>query len=137
MSKRNKYIFTIILVAAIGWMVADSFLQPGIKDLDGDFKELAFIRNEQNTGPVIRIYAVSLKDTLWSSMKKYGNYMPHTKYGVTRVYFFLDKKSLPAKADLSLDADNISEKYKPLCIGRYEKNIMGKVLLTPYPFNSH
>ena len=137
MSKRNKYIITIILVAAIGWMVADSFLQPGIKDLDGDFKELAFIRNEQNTGPVIRIYAVSLKDTLWSSMKKYGNYMPHTKYGVTRVYFFLDEKSLPAKADLSLDADNINEKYKPLCIGRYEKNIMGKVLLTPYPFNSH
>jgi hypothetical protein len=136
MSKRNKYIFSMLLVVGISWMIADSFLQPGIKDLDGDFKELAFIRNEQNTGPVVRIYAVSVKDTVWGAMEAYGNYMPHTKYGVTRVYFSLNNNPLPGKADLSIEGDNLDEKYKSFCIGRYEKNIMSKALLTRYPFNS-
>lgn len=136
MSKKTKYLFFGIILAGIGWMVSDAFLQPGVDDLKGDLKELAFVRNEQNTGPIVRIYAVSVKDTLWSSMNSYGNYMPHTKYGITRVFYFLDDTPLPGIEDLDISGDNLSDKYKSYCIARYEKNMMGNVLLTRYPFKN-
>jgi hypothetical protein len=134
MSKRNKYLLGGISVLLILWMLADSFLQPGVKDLKGDFKELAFIRNEQNTGPIIRIYAVSVKDTLWNDMKQYGNYMPHTKYGTTKVYYFLNMPSLPE--GLTLTNENIADKYKSLCVARYEKDVMSQENFQSYPFRN-
>lgn len=134
MNKRTKYIFAAVVIVIVGWMIADSFLQPGTADLKGDLKELAFVRNEQNTGPVIRIYAVSLQDTLWNSMQSYGNYMPHTKYGLTRVYFFLNNGPLPKSGDLSVEADNLPDNLKAACVAVYEKNVMGKVSLIRYPF---
>ncbi|HEY0900163.1 MAG TPA: hypothetical protein VGD90_12580 [Sphingobacteriaceae bacterium] len=128
----KKYaIFSVILLAA-AWMIWDAVKQPGVQDLKGDFKELVFVRNEQNTGPVVRIYAVSVNDTLWQEMEKYGRYMPHTKYGVTKVYFF--KAGSPAPQQVSLEGDNIPEEFKPGCIGRYEKNAMGQIVLSKYPF---
>ena len=71
-------------------MVYDSFSQRGMKDLKGNFKEVNFYRNEQNTGPVVRIYTVTIADTIWDEMETYGDYMPYTKYGNTKVYYFLN-----------------------------------------------
>lgn len=129
----KKYLIIVLVVVALIWMVWDAIKQPGVQDLKGDFKELAFTRNEQNTGPVVRIYAVSVKDTLWNEMEQYGNYMPHTKYGVTRVYFFINGK--PAPEHLSLEGENIEDNFKPYCIARYEKNAMSQTYLSRYPFN--
>lgn len=128
----KKYLIIGAVVAALVWMVSDAVMQPGVDDLRGDFKEVTFTRNEQNTGPVVRVYAVTLKDTLWAEMEKYGNYMPHTKYGITRVYFFLEDK--PAPNRLFLEGDNLDDRFKQYCVARFEKNAMSQTYLSRYPF---
>ncbi len=128
---KNKHILFIIAAGALLWMLADALSQPGIKDLKGNFKEIKFIRNEQNTGPVIRLYIVSVKDTLWDEMETYGNYMPYNKYGTTKIYFFREGSILPDT--LFLEAGNFPEKYKPYCIGIYQKNAMSQVSVIKQP----
>lgn len=123
-------IFAAIIV--IGYILWTSLSQPGPQALSGNFKELAFVRNEQNTGPVIRAYAVSVGDTLWHEMNQYGEYMPYTKYGTTTVYFFLNFN--PSPASLSLTKGIMDEKFKVYCIAKYEKSTMGQVSLLRFPF---
>ncbi|MHC2992027.1 hypothetical protein OB13_10670, partial [Pontibacter sp. HJ8] len=82
-SKSTKYTLLAISAALVIWFIYDSFSLPSVDDLKGDFKEVAFYRNENNTGPIVRIYAVTVADTLWKEMQAYGDYMPHTKYGNT------------------------------------------------------
>lgn len=118
-----------ILVLTIMW---ESFSQPGVQDLEGDFKRVAFAKNENNTGPVHRAYAVSTADTLWLEMEKYGNFMPHTKYGTTRVYFFHHSSPVPEK--LIIGKENLPKAYHEYCLARYEKNSMGQVSFVKYPY---
>lgn len=130
--KKNKiyiYIFSILLAAIMIW---NAISTPGVKDLEGNLKEIAFIRNEQNTGPIVRIYAVSIDEENWESMEKYGNYMPHTKYGTTRVYYFLSKN--PFKGTLQMEGEAIEKVYQQNCIALYEKNGMSQVSFRRYPF---
>lgn len=129
-----KYIILTLFLIVLLWMVTDVLMQPGIRDLKGEFKELAFVRNEQNTGPVVRIYAVSVKDTLWGEMQKYGNFMPHNKYGNTKVYFFLN--NTPAPNQLLLENGHFGSEYKNYCIGVYEKNAMGQTTFSRFPFTN-
>lgn len=118
-----------ILVLSIFW---NSFSQPGVQDLEGDFKRVAFFKNENNTGPVERIYAVTITDTLWGEMEKYGAYMPHTKYGNTKVYFFLEKD--PAPELLMPGQENFEQRFREYCLARYEKDAMGQVAFVKDPF---
>ena len=122
---KTKYLLTIVVLAGLGWMLKDSFTQPGVKDLKGDFTEAAFYRNENNTGPVLRVYAVRVSDTLYREMLAYGNLMPHTKYGTTTVYFF--RSNLPVPKSLKGDEPHFEQVFQPNCIGVYEKNGMSKV----------
>ncbi len=133
MKKYKVYILvaSVLIVSAIVW---NTITEPGIKDLKSEFKEVAFIRNEQNTGPVIRIYAVSLKTENWEEMKQYGNYMPHTKYGTTRIYFFLNNSDIPE--ELNFGDVNIPERYKKNCIAIYEKDGMSQSSIRKYPFQN-
>ena len=133
MKKYKGYILiiSVIIIIAIVW---NTITEPGIKDLKSDFKELAFIRNEQNTGPVIRIYAVSLNSENWEEMEQYGNYMPHTKYGTTRIYFFLNKGAFPN--ELKFGEINIAEQYRENCIAIYEKDGMSQSSIRRYPFKN-
>ncbi len=133
MKKYKAYILllSVLIIIAIIW---NAITEPGIKDLKSDFKEVAFIRNEQNTGPVIRIYAVSLNSEDWKEMEQYGNYMPHTKYGTTRIYFFLNNSDIPE--ELNFGEVNIPEKYKKNCIAIYEKDGMSQTSIRKYPFNN-
>ena len=134
MKKYKIYILviTLLIIIAIIW---NTISEPGIKDLKSDFKEIAFIRNEQNTGPIIRIYAVSMKAENWEEMERYGNYMPHTKYGTTKIYFFLNSSEVPE--NLNFGAINISEHYQKNCIAIYEKDGMSQRSIRRYPFNKH
>ncbi|WP_256011581.1 hypothetical protein [Desertivirga xinjiangensis] len=134
MSFKRKYFILVPVIVGLLWMIKDSFTQPGTSDLKGNFEELDFKRNEQNTGPVIRIYAVSVADTLWNEMEQYGKLMPHTKYGTTRVFFF-KRGNFPKGVDISLDGDNINNDLKRSCLARYEKNAMGQTFLSKYPFS--
>ena len=133
MKKYKAYILllSVLIIIAIIW---NAITEPGIKDLKSNFKEIAFIRNEQNTGPVIRIYAVSLNSEDWKEMEQYGNYMPHTKYGTTRIYFFLNNTDLPE--ELSFGEINIAEQYRKNCIAIYEKDGMSQTSMRKYPFKN-
>jgi hypothetical protein len=132
LSKKVKYILLGLVVFLVGYMVYDAGSEPGIKDLKGSYKEVAMYRNENNTGPIVRIYAVIVKDTLWDEMQKYGDFMLYTKYGTTRVYFFPEGQ--PAPTQISPKKPNFDKKYEQSCLAMYEKDAMSQVTFRRKPF---
>ncbi|HEY4652303.1 MAG TPA: hypothetical protein VIG72_12860 [Pontibacter sp.] len=127
-----KHLLIAAAAILIIWFIYDSFSQPGTDDLPGDFKEVAMYRNENNTGPIIRVYAVTVNDTLWKEMQAYGDLMPHTKYGNTKVYFFL--KGSPVPEQVTAGGQHIPAPYQQYSIARYEKDAMSQVTFSRYPF---
>lgn len=127
----KKLGIALVIVILIGWMLKETFTQSGIKDLKGGFTEVASYRNENNTGPVQRIYAVMVKDTANAQLKEYGDLMPHNKYGSTKVYYFLDGTSAPT--NLSPGDINFETKFNANCFALYEKSAMGNVGLLKWP----
>ncbi|TKC04623.1 hypothetical protein FA048_19370 [Pedobacter polaris] len=133
MRNRKQSIFIIVIVVLIiGWMLKDTLSQGGIEDLKGGFKEVASYRNENNTGPVQRIYAVTVKDTADAQLIDYGNLKPHNKYGNTKVYYFLEGASVPSL--LSPGEINFDAKYNSSCFALYEKSAMSNFGLVKNPF---
>jgi|SRR5690606_40126689 len=132
--KANYLIYSIflIVVVLIIWIGMDTFSQPGISDLKGNYSEVSKFRNENNTGPVIRVYAVYAADSLWEDMEAYGNYMPHTKYGVTRVFFFSNLSHTPR--EVGPDPPYFDKEYQMYCMAEYVKSPMGGVSMKKYPF---
>lgn len=129
MKKIGIGLFVLVLIT---WMLKDTFKSSGIDQLKGGFTEIAKYRNENNTGPVQRIYAVTVKDTAQAELLKYGNAMPHTKYGNTKVYFFLSAQDAPKK--LYPGKVNFESQFNTLCFARYEKSAMGNVGLVKWPY---
>ena len=133
--KLNKKHFLLGLAfLSLTWIIIDFLRQPGPESLKGGFVEKAFVRNEQNTGPVLRIYVATVKDTLWTEMETYGNYKPHTKYGTTIVYFFLEGAPVPSKINIE-GAHHINPEFQKYCVAEYKKSPMGQVILNKRPFN--
>lgn len=132
MRLNKKHLIGSFAVILFLYLIYDSFFQPSEKDLKGNLTEVSFFRNEQNTGPIIRIYAVTVSDTLWKEMQTYGDYKPHNKYGNTKVYFFLN--SGPAPTELYEGSKNFDEQYQENCIAKYEKGTMSQVVLVKHPF---
>jgi hypothetical protein len=129
-NKKTYLLIAVLLIIAV--MIWNVVNEPGIRDLKGNFKEISFIRNEQNSGPVIRIYAVTVEGKPWNEMEQYGNYMPHTKYGITRIFFFPEDESHPSK--LVIGEKNIPEAMAENCLAIYEKDGMGQVSFRQYPY---
>ena len=127
-----KHILILVSVILIAWFIYDTVSIPGVDDLKGDFKEEAFYRNENNTGPIIRIYAVSVNDTLWQEMQAHGDLMPHTKYGNTKIYYFLNSKPLPTK--VFPGDENFEARFQEFAVAKYEKDAMGQVSFVRYPY---
>jgi hypothetical protein len=132
LTKPIKLVILLALASLIGYIIFDSVSQPNVGDLKGNFKEVALYRNPNNTGPVVRIYAVTVQDTLWDEMEKYGNLMPYTKYGNTKAYFFREGK--PAPSQLSPEGGNFDISFRPNCLAVYEKDANGQVSLVREPF---
>jgi hypothetical protein len=65
-------------------------------------------------------------------MQAYGDYMPHTKYGNTKVYFFLNNQ--PAPEQVQPGQENFEQQYQQYNVARYEKDAMGQVSFLKYPF---
>ncbi len=130
--KKLFYFIGGIVLILIVWISAETLTQQGVVDLKGEFKEMAFYRNENNTGPVIRVYVVYTTDSLWSEMREYGDFMPHTKYGNTKVFFFTDKATTPSS--IQGKEPYFKEEFQTSCIAKYEKTAMGEVRFTKYPF---
>lgn len=118
------YLIALTVIGLVCYIVWDSLTQPGIGDLKGSYEEVAFYRNENNTGPIVRIYAVTVGDTLWDEMEKYGAFMPHSKYGNTKVYFF-QESNYPQQ--VFPGEENFDAQYRDECLAIYEKDAMGKV----------
>lgn len=128
----TKIIFTLLVLALVGWILKDTFTQSGIEDLKGGFTQKASYRNENNTGPIQRIYAVAVKDTTGAELVKYGNLMPHNKYGNTKVYFFLADGQIPSQ--LFPGTENFDKQYQASCYALYEKGAMGNFGVSRNPF---
>ncbi|MGA0560688.1 hypothetical protein ACO2Q8_28745 [Larkinella sp. VNQ87] len=134
-SKRVKYLLIGLVVALIDYIIYDAGSEPGIDDLKGQYKEVALFRNENNTGPIIRIYAVTVSDTTrWEDMQKYGDLMLYTKYGTTKVFFFPEGKPVPT--ELSPRRPHFDAKFEPYCLAMYEKDAMSQVTFQRKPFEA-
>jgi len=121
----RKIILISAVIILVIIMVYNSLSQPGIKDLKTNFKEITAIRNEQNTGPIIRYYIVTVDRMNKMDIKTYGDFMPHTKYGNTRVYFF--DKNKPFPNSVGLFEPYFDAKFNRFCVAVYEKSGMGDV----------
>ena len=124
--RKYRVAFILIVGLLVVVMLWQSFSQPSVSDLKGGFTEVASYRNENNTGPVIRVYIVTVADPENAEMEAYGNYMLHTKFGNTKVYFF--PEGSPTPTEVSGGDVNFSAEYNPHYIGKYEKNASGLVL---------
>lgn len=113
-----------MIVGVVAYVLSTTFSQPGISDLKADFKEVAFYRNENNTGPITRVYAVTVSDTAWEEMEKYARFMPHNKYGNTRVYFFLGSDAYPTTVHAG--EENFDKSYEAYVLAKYEKDGLGR-----------
>lgn len=133
-AKSVFYLLAILVAAIMVWIVVDTVSQPGEEGLMQRYEETGFYRNENNTGPVIRVYAVYASDTLWADMQAFGDLKPHTKYGNTTVFFFADKKEAPEM--LQGTEPYFDQAKQAFCLAKYEKTAMGEVRFTKFPFNN-
>lgn len=126
-SKNIKYYLLISIAVLAAYVIYDSTSQPGVQDLTAEFKEISNYRNENNTGPIVRVYAVTVSDIeALEDMRKYGDFMPHTKYGNTKVYFFEDGDAVPVT--LTPGAQNFDDHFLPNVIASYEKDANSQVV---------
>jgi hypothetical protein len=131
-AKKVFYLISAMVTFLVVWLIYESFTQPGVGQLKGEFRELAFYRNENNTGPIKRVYAVYTNSRDWEVLEQYGKFMPHTKYGVTLVYFFGTGGSSLRKLEPS--PPHFEAKFQKDCIAVYEKNAMGQESFKIQPF---
>ncbi|SEG31744.1 hypothetical protein [Sphingobacterium lactis] len=117
---KNKKIwwFAIPLILFLGYLIYDSYSQPSIEDLPGDFKEVAFVRNENNKGGIIRIYAVTVGYQMNAAYDQAADLFPVNDYGsTTKIYFFDKNKPFPTALQLE-DPHYDTAKYEAINILR-------------------
>lgn len=102
MKKRNrKWIIGLAIGLFIALVVQDILSNRGPADLQGGFQEIAFVRNEQNKGGVVRIYGYQVSDTLDADYQGCGDLLLHNEYGsLTKVYFFQKGTAMPTSLQL-------------------------------------
>ena len=122
-NNKTKYILGLLVLILVLWMLKSALFQPSANDLKADITEIAKYRNENNTGPVQYIFIASVKDSIWTDLKTYGDYKPHHKGGTTKVYYFMEGSAMPTR--LSPGKINFDESYDKFCIALYEKTAMG------------
>lgn len=96
--QKNKRIWWIALglIIILGYGIWEAFNQPSIEDLPGEFKEVAFVRNEQNKGGIIRVYAVTVGDPANAKYDACADLFPTNDFGsLTKIYFFDKNKPFP------------------------------------------
>ncbi|TYR35382.1 hypothetical protein FXV77_13390 [Sphingobacterium phlebotomi] len=100
--KKKFWIIAVGLILLLGYGIWEAYNQPSIKDLPGDFEEVAFVRNEQNKGGIMRVYAVSVGDMANAQYDACADMFPTNDYGsITKIYFF--DKSNPYPTSLTID----------------------------------
>lgn len=122
----------VIVIALVAYFIMISFSQPGLERFDGKYRELSTFRNENNTGPVVRVYAVKALDNSTDWMREYGDAMPHSKYGRTVVFFFSDE--IDQEIELAPTEPYFTIEMQPYVLATYQKSPMGDVsFMEGYP----
>ena len=129
--KTTKIIFSIFIILFVG-IIYITFNQPGDERFSTEFREITFLRNENNTGPINRMYAVYVRDSIWEDIEAYAATKPYTKYGSTKVYFFIEDYS--EASFLSWEDPNVPVSMQGDCIALYHKENNGRVTFRQYPF---
>lgn len=99
--RQRKLLIGLAIVAFVAFLVLDLLRHPGPADLNGGFRKIAFVRNEQNKAGIIRIYGFSVTDTVGADYMGCGELLPHSDYGsITKAYFFESGLSAPVSIRL-------------------------------------
>lgn len=125
--KRNSlvlFLLGISVMVVLFFIVKESFSGTGTEAYQEQFEELGFYRNENNTGPVLRLYAYRALTSDPAVMKEFADLLPHTKYGRTLVFFF--EEAVIDSVALSPEAPYILPSLQPQLIATYEKTPMGE-----------
>ncbi len=125
--KRNSlvmFLLGVTVVAVLFLIVKESFSGTGTSAYQEQFEELGYYRNENNTGPVLRLYAYRALTRDPKIMKEFADLLPHTKYGRTLVFFFED--AVNDSVALSPEVPHISPSLQPQLLATYEKTPMGE-----------
>ena len=113
---------TVLIVLAV--IVTESFSEQGIAAYQDQFEEVGYYRNENNTGPVLRIYAYQTQVEDIEVLKSFADLLPHTKYGRTLVFFM--HESVKAPVVLSPESPHFPASISPSIFAKYEKTPMGE-----------
>lgn len=96
------------------------------------FVEIDLYRNENNTGPVERVYIITTSDSIWNEMQRYSGLMPYSKLGTTKVYFFHEDSPYPKQAQGG--RINFDPEFEAYCLAKYQKNNFGATSFSMFPF---
>jgi hypothetical protein len=127
--KTSQIIFWIIglfIAFLILYILKETFSQPGMERFEGKYELIDQIRNENNTGPIIRVYAVKALDLDPTWMRAFADAQPHTKYGKTIVFFFAPETDLNF-VQISLKSPYLDPKSSQRLLYKYEKLPMSDV----------
>lgn len=133
--KRNQWLVIFIgtiVLGVLGLIVKESFSGKGVADYQDQFEEIGYFRNENNTGPILRVYAFRTKEQNPEVLKSFADLLPHTKYGRTLVFFV--GKSWKEQVVLSPESPYFPESLRSHLFATYEKTPMGEQqleMLTP------
>lgn len=122
LSKKRWVGLGLLLIVIVVIIVRDSSLLKNTEKIRGGFTEVSFLRNENNSGPVIRLYSVKVDSPLVADFQGYGNSMPHTEHGTTKIFFFDASKGAPEKLSLQSPYYDTTT-YEAVSI--FQKNAVG------------
>ncbi len=108
----------------LGLIVKESFSGKGVADYQDKFEEIGYFRNENNTGPILRVYAFRTKEQDPEVLKSFADLLPHTKYGRTLVFFVAETWKEPVV--LSPESPYFPELLRSHLFAKYEKTPMGE-----------
>lgn len=117
MKKKKKVWFIAIpIILILGYLIYDSYSQPNLKDIPGQFEEVAFVRNEQNKGGIVRVYAITVGDITQANYGAAADLFPTNDFNsVTRLFFF--DKNQPFPKELSIESPYFdTSKYEAIHI---------------------
>lgn len=123
-NKKRWIWFGVVILIIVAIIISDSSLLKNSNKIRGGFTETAFKRNENNSGPVIRLYAVKVDSPLVADYDAYGNSMPHTEHGTTKIFYFDASKGSPHKISLEAPYYDTTQ-YQAVSI--FQKNAVGTV----------
>lgn len=127
---RNRWIGLILGIVLL--LVAIDLLRQGQASFETNFVEILSYRNPNNTGPVHRIYVISVSEENWEEMQQYGSRSPHSKYGMTTLYFFRENGPMPT--EIQPTKPHVEAAFEQYCLARYEKQAMGQEAFERSPF---